>query len=222
MSNAKVNTEEVIVRSPTDTPANADANSLRIYTDGSSLYYKDSTGTVTNITSSSFDPVADTVVLGNETGAGPNSIHLKASGGGTDQIIVGSGTSGSPDTEGILIHSSVTTDIESAGTVNVSAPNLNIGVGTSSSDTVNILSNAGNGNDTVNILSDGGTGNDTVNILTNGSDGQDTLNVGSVASAVDAFNVYASNIKFSGLPTSSSGLTSGDLWNDSGTLRIVT
>ena len=33
--------------------------------------------------------------------------------------------------------------------------------------------------------------------------------------------VNASNINFTGLPTSSAGLSAGDLWNDSGTLKIV-
>lgn len=33
--------------------------------------------------------------------------------------------------------------------------------------------------------------------------------------------VNASNINFTGLPTSSAGLSSGDLWNDAGTLKIV-
>lgn len=35
------------------------------------------------------------------------------------------------------------------------------------------------------------------------------------------FKVNASNINFTGLPTSSAGLSAGDLWNDSGTLKIV-
>ena len=33
--------------------------------------------------------------------------------------------------------------------------------------------------------------------------------------------IQASAINFSGLPTSSAGLSAGDVWNDSGTLKIV-
>lgn len=33
MSNVKINTEETVLRVPKDTPANADSNSVRAYTD---------------------------------------------------------------------------------------------------------------------------------------------------------------------------------------------
>ena len=49
MANSKVNTEETILRTPTDTPANADANSVRVYTDGTNVYSKDASGTVVNL-----------------------------------------------------------------------------------------------------------------------------------------------------------------------------
>lgn len=42
-----------------------------------------------------------------------------------------------------------------------------------------------------------------------------------VLSKVYAFHASSGNVNFSGLPTSSAGLVSGDLWNDLGTLKIV-
>jgi len=35
------------------------------------------------------------------------------------------------------------------------------------------------------------------------------------------FDAKTGKVNFSSLPTSSSGLSSGDLWNDSGTVKIV-
>jgi len=42
-----------------------------------------------------------------------------------------------------------------------------------------------------------------------------------VLSKVYAFHSSSGNVNFSGLPTSSSGLATGDLWNDGGTLKIA-
>lgn len=42
-----------------------------------------------------------------------------------------------------------------------------------------------------------------------------------VLSKVYAFYADSGNVNFSGLPTSSAGLATGDLWNDSGTLKIA-
>lgn len=33
--------------------------------------------------------------------------------------------------------------------------------------------------------------------------------------------IKATSINFSGLPTSTTGLTTGDVWNDEGTLKII-
>lgn len=49
MANSKINTEETILRTPTDTPANADANSVRVYTDGTHVFSRDSGGAVVNL-----------------------------------------------------------------------------------------------------------------------------------------------------------------------------
>lgn len=59
---------------------------------------------------------------------------------------------------------------------------------------------------------------------TNGSPTTGDIWLDSTSGAVEIegdLKVNASNINFNGLPTSSAGLSSGDLWNDAGTLKIV-
>jgi len=59
---------------------------------------------------------------------------------------------------------------------------------------------------------------------TNASPSNGDIWLDSTSGAVEIqgdFKVNASNINFTGLPTSSAGLSAGDLWNDAGTLKIV-
>lgn len=207
MANAKVSTEETILRNPTDTPANADANTVRVYTDGTSVYSKDSSGTIVNLSSGGFDATADTVVIGNDTGVGSNSIHLKSGGSGADSITVGSGASGSPGTEEVLVHSLTELNIESGATINIESETINIGADStaSSAHTINIGADT-NHADTINIGGKG-AGNDTINIGVNSGSGTDTVTIG------------GENLIILDLPTSDP-VVAGALWNDSGTLKI--
>jgi len=215
MANAKVSTEETILRDPTDTPANADANTVRIYTDGTSVYSKDSSGTIVSLSSGGFDATADVIVIGNDTGGGSNSIHLKSGGSGTDSITVGSGASGSPDTEEVLVHSvtelniesGATINIESGATINVESETINIGADSTASSphTINIGADT-NHADTINI-GGRGAGHDTINIGVNSGSGTDTVTIG------------GESLIILDLPTSDP-VVAGALWNDSGTLKI--
>jgi len=63
-----------------------------------------------------------------------------------------------------------------------------------------------------------------LNSYTNSSPTTGDVWLDSTSGAVEIqgdLKVNASNINFTGLPTSSAGLSSGDIWNDSGTLKIV-
>ena len=186
MANSKINTEETILRTPTDTPANADANSVRVYTNGTHVFSKDSAGNEVNLSTGSgsgaFDPTADTIVLGNNTGAGSNSIHLLSGGSGTDTITIGSGSSGettaSSMTEKVTVHSNAETEIHSLTEVNIDAPTTNI----DSSTEVNIDSPTVNiDGDTVTIGNNTGAGANSIHLLSGGS-GADTITIGSGAS----------------------------------------
>lgn len=207
MANAKVSTEETILRNPTDTPANADANTVRIYTDGTSVYSKDSSGTIVNLSGGGFDATADTIVIGNDTGSGNNSIHLKSGGGGSDSITIGSGTSGSPSTESVLVHSSVELNVECGTTINVESQTINIGADSNapSAHTINIGANTSY-SDVINIGGQG-AGNDVINIGASGGDGSDTV------------TINGENLIILSLPTSDPSVA-GALWNDSGTLKV--
>lgn len=207
MSNAKINTEETVLRVPTDTPANADSNSVRVYTDGTYVYSKDSSGSVVNLSTGGTSLTSDTIVIGNDTGAGNNLIHLKAAGTGGDSIIVGSGSSGSPATESVLIHASTDLDLESASSLKIEALTINIGADSSASSahTINIGANTAHG-DVINIGGQG-DGNDVINIGASGGSGLDTV------------RINGENLIILDLPTSDP-LTIGALWNDSGTLKI--
>lgn len=77
-------------------------------------------GTSSWVAGSAINLQADSITIGNDTGAGDNLVHIKANGMGTDTIVIGSGDFGNPGTtEHILIHADNSTgDIElEAGTV---------------------------------------------------------------------------------------------------------
>tara|TARA_B100000579_G_C22820072_1_gene850091 strand:- start:1508 stop:2122 length:615 start_codon:yes stop_codon:yes gene_type:complete len=201
MANSKVNTEELIVRNYTDAPANADVNSLRLYTNGTYLYHKNSSGTITNLStggSAGFDETVDTITIGNNTGMGVNSIHLIAGNSGSDLITIGSGNSGettpSNMTETVTVHSGSETEIHSLSIVNVESPTINIGADSSA------------------------TGAHTINIGANTAY-PDIINIGGSGGGVDQVTIQAEKLVLLNLPTSDPAV-SGALWNDSGTLKI--
>lgn len=55
MANAKISSQELILRNTTDSPANADSNSLRLYADGTNLWSIDSSGNTVNISAGSIN-----------------------------------------------------------------------------------------------------------------------------------------------------------------------
>ena len=72
------------------------------------------------------------------------------------------------------------------------------------------------------ISKDGANGVLPLRTATNGSPSNgDIWYDGTNVNVQGDLKVNASNINFTGLPTSSAGLSAGDLWNDSGTLKIV-
>ena len=97
MANSKVNTEETILRTPTDTPANADANSVRVYTDGTNVYSKDASGTVVNLSGASGATTLDGLTDTNLSSLSNGEALVYNGGQWVNQTVSGGSSSGAVD-----------------------------------------------------------------------------------------------------------------------------
>lgn len=71
-------------------------------------------------------------------------------------------------------------------------------------------------------ISDGGVGGKTIRLINNGTAVFQHNQVQNFVDLSNATYTKVAKLNISNIPTSSSGLSSGDVWNDSGTLKIVT